>query len=54
MVADTFVKHGEMDAHPKLGKLFNATSTILVCTGKFDNIRDVDSRDISKINNRQP
>ena len=55
VIANTFVKHWEMQAYRKLAKLFNAVLTIKVCTGNFENSHDVTLLSINKMKkNWQP
>ncbi|MFT6925876.1 MAG: putative kinase [Psychromonas sp.] len=55
VIANTFVKHWEMQAYRKLAKLFNAQFSIKVCTGNFQNSHNVDLLLINKMKkNWQP
>jgi len=55
VIANTFVKHWEMQAYRKLAKLFNAILIIKVCTGNYENTHGVDLLSINKMKkNWQP
>ena len=49
VVANTFVKHWEMQAYRQLAKTFRARLTIKICTGNYKNTHGVTPQTIDKM-----
>lgn len=49
VIANTFVKHWEMQGYKLLAKKYNAELVIFTCTGNFQSIHDIDRKTINKM-----
>ena len=49
VIANTFVKHWEMDAYKSLAEKHNAELVIFTCAGNFQSIHDIDLKTINKM-----
>lgn len=49
VIANTFVKHWEMQDYKLLAKKYHAELVIFTCTGNFQSIHDIDKKTIAKM-----
>ena len=49
VIANTFVKHWEMETYKLLAKKYHAELVIFICVGNFQSIHDIDRKTITKM-----